>query len=628
MKHTTRALLALALLVGFYVFALAIVLGLVWGAVALTKAGVSGYALGKLWIFALVIGYVVIRALFGRRKKAKGEPPGMLLTETAQPALWSEVRAIADFAGTRAPDEIRLVPEVNAAVSEEAKWLGLISGTRRMYLGVPLLLGLSRDQLRSVLAHELGHYSGKHTALGAITYRGQEAIARVLTGLGDSWTAKLFSLYARLYYAVSHTVSRRQELEADRLSAALVGSDIAAGALRELRPIDSAWGFYLDAYADLGSAVGHRPTDLYEGFAAFLASPTRQEQLAEVRADASEGPRSVFDSHPPTSERVRQLQAIGQPSAADTSGPAISLMAPGTLVLAQDALWEGDRRAAAPLEAIVPLVGADTVHHNARVIRAQLQAAGASPDLAGALAIFREGRAADLIRPLHPDGDDDALRNAAGRLTGDLAASQLVTAERAGHRLNWDGDWRFADAADVEVNPWQPAIAAANDPTAVPAFTEWLAVRGVDLEAPADLEVTLPGRDLPPADELLAACAPVGGRYRTLVVLGEGVAVRKAGVADRIAVGKTAVVGNAGKALIKQALKEGVDGLLASPHTTLLRWDEITAATYREKMLDRGVLTFTGAGGEHTVKFIVETEQVGDPVAAIEHFLGDRFSRR
>lgn len=45
-------------------------------------------------------------------------------------------------------------------------------------------------------------------------------------------------------------------------------------------------------------------------------------------------------------------------------------------------------------------------------------------------------------------------------------------------------------------------------------------------------------------------------------------------------------------------------------------------------MLDRGVLTLTGGDGEHTVKFIVETEKVGDPVAAIEHFLGDRFSRR
>lgn len=628
MKYTVRALLALTLLVGFYAFALAVVGGIVWGAVALTKAGVSGYAAGKLWIFALVIGFVVVRALFGRRNKAKGEPPGMLLTEAAQPGLWAEVRAIADFAGTRAPDEIRLVPEVNAAVSEDAKWLGLVSGTRRMYLGVPLLLGLSRDQLRSVLAHELGHYSGKHTALGAITYRGQEAIARVLIGLGDSWTAKLFALYARLYYAVSHTVSRRQELEADQLSAALVGSDIAVGALRELRPIDSAWGFYLDAYADLGGAVGHRPTDLYEGFAAFLASPTRQEQLAEVRADTSEGPRSVFDSHPPTSERVSQLEAIGNPSVADTSGPAIALLAPDTLALAQDALWEGDARPAAPLAAIVPLAGADTVHHNARVIRAQLHGAGASPDLAGALAVFSEGRAADLIRPLRPEADDEALRNAAGRLTGDLAASQLVAAERAGHRLNWDGDWRFADPADVEVNPWQPAIAAAHDPAAVPAFAEWLAAHGVDLDAPADVEVTPPGRDLPPADELLAACAPVGGRYRTLIVLGEGVVVRKAGVADRIAVGKTAIVGNAGRALLKQALKDGPEGLLASPHATLLRWDEITAATYREKMLDRGVLTLTSAGGDHVVKFIVETEKVGDPVGAIEHFLGDRFSRR
>ncbi len=36
-----------------------------------------------------------------------------------------------------------------------------------MYIGAPLLIGLSVDQMRSVLAHELGHYSGRHTALAA-----------------------------------------------------------------------------------------------------------------------------------------------------------------------------------------------------------------------------------------------------------------------------------------------------------------------------------------------------------------------------------------------------------------------------------------------------------------------------
>lgn len=628
MKHTVRALLALTLLVGFYVFALGVVVGLVWAGVAVAKAGVSGYALGKLWIFVVVIGFVVVKALFGRRKKQHAPPPGIPVTEQEQPALWAEVRAIAEFAQTRAPDEIRLVPDVNAAVSEDAQWLGLVSGTRRLYLGVPLVLGLTRDQLRSVLAHELGHYSGKHTALGVVTYRGQEAIARVIGGLGpDSWTAGLFKLYARLYYAVSHTVSRRQELEADELSAALVGPRTAASALAEIRPISAAWDFYLESYVDLGDGVGHRPTDLYDGFARFLASPVRQEQLSPLRDEPDDRPTSVYDTHPAMSDRIARIEASGRPSHEDASGPATSLLAAGTVERAQEEVWAGDPRPGLPLAAIVPLAAAESLGHNARVVRAQLHALGTSPDLAGALGMLREGRAGDLLRPLRPDADDQTLRRHAGSLIGDLAAHQLVSTGAATHRLDFDGPWRLVTPEGDELEPWPASVAAAEDPASVTELESWLHRHGVELRAVGEVDVTLPRRDLPPDDEVLAVAAPVGGSHRTLVVLGQGVVLRKAGVADRIAVGKASLTGGVSKALVRQALKDGVGALLASPRATLLRWDEIRSATWRGKILNRGVLTITTASGEHRVKFIVETEAQGDPVGVMEHFVGERFSR-
>lgn len=625
-KHTSRALLALALLIGFYVFALALVGGMIALVVAIAKAGINGFVLAKVGILVAVVAFVVTRALFSRRKAHQSAPGGYLLTETAEPALWAEVRWIASFAGTRAPDEIRLIPEVNAAVSEESRWLGLVGGTRRLYLGVPLLLGLTKDQFRSVLAHELGHYSGRHTALGAITYRGQESLVRVINDLGpDSLTGQAFKLYARLYFAVSHTVNRHQELEADQLSAALVGSETSSAALRELSPLDGAWNFYLDAYADLGSQVGHRPTDLYDGFAAFLASPVRQEQLDQARHDQEEPPRSVYDSHPPVRERIAALTALAHPSEPDSSGPAHSLVSTASMATAQEALWAGNTSTAAPLAAIVPLAGAHAAHHNAQVIRTQLHALGATPDLAGALAHFRAGRSADLLRPLAPDLDDEALKSDAGHLVGDLAVEQLVAADRASHRLNWDGGWLLTDADGELVEPWPVATAAAHDPGATDAFENWLHAHGVDLAAPGTLDTARPGPDVP-ATEVLAVAAPVGSN-RTLVVLGQGVVLRRANMADKFAMAPSTLIGRAPAALIKRALKEGVDGLLASPRTTLIRWDQITGASYRSKALGRGLLTLTTSAGEMTAKFVVETVSDGDPVEVIAHFLGDRFTR-
>lgn len=249
MKYTVRALLAVTLLVGFYLFCAAIVLGLLVGVVELIAHDVGGLLTGKFAVIAIVVALAVVRGLFRRRKHTDADPGGLPVSEADQPALWAEVRSVAERAGTRAPDEIRLVADVNAAVTEHSRLLGLLPGPRRLFVGVPLLAGLTALQLRSVLAHEMGHYSGRHTALGGVVYRGMEAIARVRGELGpDSLIGRLVGLYGRLYHAVTNTVNRRQELEADRLSAELVGPGTASEALRRVEPLAAAWQFFLEHY--------------------------------------------------------------------------------------------------------------------------------------------------------------------------------------------------------------------------------------------------------------------------------------------------------------------------------------------------------------------------------------------
>ena len=121
-------------------------------------------------------------------------------------------------------------------------------------------------------------------------------------------------LYERMYRAVSQTVNRRQELEADRISAELVGAATAAEALRQTEALDPAWRVFLDGYVAAGQDVGYRPRDLYDGFRRFVNDPERQRQLAEVRADLPDPQRSVYDSHPTTSERLaafKVLESVG-----------------------------------------------------------------------------------------------------------------------------------------------------------------------------------------------------------------------------------------------------------------------------------------------------------------------------
>ena len=155
MTTTLRAALSAVLLAGFYVVALAIIVGmgaLSWWAFQSDAEA----AAAKLGFFTAAIAVGVVVALW-KVARARPEPEvGPTLTPADAPALWEAVRELAAEAGTRAPDDIRLLPDVNAAVSEDTRLLGLVGGTRHLYLGVPLLQTLDVGQLRSVLAHELG----------------------------------------------------------------------------------------------------------------------------------------------------------------------------------------------------------------------------------------------------------------------------------------------------------------------------------------------------------------------------------------------------------------------------------------------------------------------------------------
>ncbi|MEZ0091213.1 M48 family metalloprotease [Streptacidiphilus sp. EB129] len=317
MRTSVRAVQALALLAGFYLIALGCLAALAAvDVLILTHSDTVGSAGGlKLVGVTLLVAIPLLRGVFFVRRPKDVAPPGVSVSEQQQPELWARVRTLADQVGTRAPAEIRLIPAVNAAVSENPRLLGLIPGHRRMLIGVPLMIGLTEPQLDAVLAHELGHYSNRDTRLAGITVRGRQSLIAVVQHAragGRHVTASLFARYANLYIRVSESVGRRQELAADLAAARIAGRDHAAAALRQLPALDAAYDFYLDRYAGVGWDAGLLPLaeEFYGGFRSLLGSAQRQEELEKVRREPPVQETSPYDSHPPITERVAALEAL------------------------------------------------------------------------------------------------------------------------------------------------------------------------------------------------------------------------------------------------------------------------------------------------------------------------------
>lgn len=365
MGATLRAVRALVLLAGFYLLGF-IMLGVLavldWTAVRYT----SGSASPKLVILSVLLAIPIVQGMFTLRTP-KSEPlPGLRVTEQQEPALWATVRALAEQTGTRAPDEIILTGDVNAAVSEDAVFLGLKPGRRRMYIGLPLMTGLSEPQLQAVLAHEFGHYTNHDTRLSPITLRGRLQVIRTvaalhersdkkvskerakqekknagrvargkeasevnmgLAGLSYRLAAKPFLWYGIFYLRASQGVGRRQELAADLAAARIAGRDATASALREIPVLDAAHGFYMQSYATLGTGAGLLPPpgEVFGGLRHLLAA--RAAELEEMRRSIPEQEQSPYDSHPPIAERVARIEQLpydGRPLAG--ARPALALL--------------------------------------------------------------------------------------------------------------------------------------------------------------------------------------------------------------------------------------------------------------------------------------------------------------
>ena len=433
----------------------------------------------------------------------KGEdPPGLPVTEAEEPELWRTVRELADAVGTRAPSRIVLTADVNAAVSEDARLLGLLAGPRHLYLGVPLLQGLTEAQLRAVLAHELGHYSNADTRLAAITVRGRAQVLRTIghfeeradrsagrerarqekknakaaakgkktkeidaehAGLTYRAMARIYTGYAKLYIRATLAGSRRQEYAADAAAARIAGRDATASALREIPALDAAFDFYMNGYATLGSEARLLPPrgEFFGGYGRMLSA--RQLELIGLRTELATEPTSPYDSHPPIADRVERIEALPADGRADEArGAALGLLADPdrTLAALEDAVLAEDvlrfRRAGDWQELLDGSMVANFAFLDTALHRALAMYTKDHPSLSALLKVIDDGQLWQLARRL-PLSDQAA--EAQGRTFREFvrpaladALQSMVLAELSAHsRLRWEFSW--AEPAAVRLPP-------------------------------------------------------------------------------------------------------------------------------------------------------------------------------
>ncbi|WP_232234532.1 M48 family metallopeptidase [Actinoplanes sp. N902-109] len=509
------------MLLGFYVVALiqlVVVLALaIW--VTVETTAVVGIKLGLPLLIAVGATFVGL----WRAIRTRSQPPhGLVVTPQDAPELWATVHALAGEVGTRTPDEIRLVPEVNAAVSEDAKLLGLVGGRRMLYLGMPLMQSFTVDQLRAVIAHELGHYSGKHTSLGAVAYRGRLAIGHSISRIGPynpvGW---VFRGYARLYLLVDNAASRRQEREADQASVRVAGPAAAAAALKDSAIADAAWDFFFAQYVVPGWEAGYAPDDLFGGFGQFVAE--RQDELAELREREPEQQSSRWDTHPSIAERIAIMRTAPQPPHPVDGRPAVALLGAvqaAGLALQREVVDTGNRQVLPWPQFIAAATTAGLQQTSDRIFRSVGRLTGtAEPGLGTLFELVAAGRLGELAEEFFSNA---TRKEAAAKFAGPMDTLLTLAAIRSGvafWRMSWSGPVRLIDAVGADLDLEEIAKLAVAPETLDEARAR-LAELGVRVEAAAVIErqVTARGADVIGA----MANVKVDGEHADVLMLDRG----------------------------------------------------------------------------------------------------------
>jgi Zn-dependent protease with chaperone function len=166
------------------------------------------------------------------------EPKGVDIGPQFGGPLYREVQQIARRIGAPAIHRVVVTAADNASALQTPR-AGVFWPRNTLCLGYPLLATLSPDQVRAVIAHELGHMSLAHGRLARWVHRTRLSWMRLLQALEEQQSVPahvyfLFRFYVPRLDAGAADVSREQELLADRHAADVTSREIVAQTLTSI----------------------------------------------------------------------------------------------------------------------------------------------------------------------------------------------------------------------------------------------------------------------------------------------------------------------------------------------------------------------------------------------------------
>jgi Zn-dependent protease with chaperone function len=304
-KYRVRVVAWIALGYAIVAGLLAVTIALSAGVTALIIAFRAWWAAKFAWI-PVVYAWVIARTLFVRMTP----PAGRVLQRREAPKLFAMIDEIGERLRIPRLDGVMINSDMNAMVAETPRFGGIFGWRRHLLIGVPLMITHSTEEMRAVLAHELGHLSGQHGRIGAWSWRVRLTWSALVASAdlrGARMLKKLMRWYADRLMLVTLVLARRHEHAADEAAAELTDRETIARTLTWLRVASTLldkrfWERLWERTSDLAEPPQHPFDELMRRRAEIFAPPYDDIVAAEL-----ERKTAIDDTHPSLRARLEHL---------------------------------------------------------------------------------------------------------------------------------------------------------------------------------------------------------------------------------------------------------------------------------------------------------------------------------
>lgn len=261
---------------------------------------------------------------------------GLQATEEDQPRLFAELAAVAREIDTRMVDRVFLVPGSVVAVSQEGVGpFGLFGHRKRvLHLGVSILPWLTRDEFRSILAHEYAHFSRHDPFVYRFVFQVSNTLANSMAVMKAAAGAlnhvnpfyAFYWLYLRGYALLSAGYSRSREFLADRRAVLAYGKEPFISGLRKICQEGDMFEYF--AYSNTAQMLteGKAFLNVFDCYREFREQPESVEHRIKSLQQILETKSTWFDSHPTLDERIAAADSFPEQTGHQDSTSALNLL--------------------------------------------------------------------------------------------------------------------------------------------------------------------------------------------------------------------------------------------------------------------------------------------------------------